>query len=1714
MPLRGFAHVAAVWNRHSCIRMLGSKSVTFYNTAVVPALLFIILSMLPTISIAAVYGTQIVNSAQFAARGIPTAIAHVNVTVLVRTPSKIEFLKYAPGAAAVSVAPCWYRTSSDPVAPFAAMLPPMLAGATTPISLANPVPLAPANYFHQGEPIFIRVTDLDQNLDPTKAETVIVTITDETTHDKEVIRLTETGTDTGVFTGYIQSSGDSSAATQYNGTLTINAGHNFNASYTDIADPSDTSTTSAAVDPFGIVFNSATGAPIDGVKITLVDAATGNPTTVFGDDGVSTFPTTITTGSAVTDTSGRRYNFPPGGFRFPFVLPGRYQFQLVSAGFSGPSNVTDATLQALPGGPFALVNPGSRLDPFTVNPGPAIHIDIPLDPGSSALWLQKTAGKDTVSVGDFLPYELDVQNTGKVGISKGVVIADAMPLGFRLRHGSVRFNGVIAPDPVISADGRTLTFAVGDLAPQAGASIRYVVEVSAGASMGIAINRATASGIGGVTSNQAKASVQVKSDFLSSRSVLMGQVINGGCGIPDPKAVKGLEGVRIFLEDGTFVDSDKNGMFHFEGITPGTHVVQLDLDSLPKDYKVISCEENTRFAGSAYSQFVDVQGGSLWRVDFHVANQARLKKTSFAPPPVGADMVRDLTNVLNGETIIYQLPKEIPVPLRPIAEADEPDLLESEAKENASMEKEGFLSPQNDTVLVHPINTVRVCVPIQLVAHLSLDGKEVPTERIGFTMKDSKTGKVVYSYIGVDFGMEGVHTLKLQGTDPFGNVRFDQSVKVIRSGEIAGIRLKSTDGNIADGKTPVRLQLELLDASGRVIPAEADLEIHGGTLVPLRKQGAVPEASKDRAAQLHVDPDGNALFQPVNTSGPYRVVLGYSKISLDAETYVKPMMRDWILVGLGEGTIGYNTVAGHIENLQGPDQQEQFYDKGRLAFYAKGKVKGEWLLTMAYDSSKTRSGAGNNSLFQTIDPNTYYTLYGDATQQKYDASSARKLYLKIERDQFYALFGDFDTNLTTTELSRYSRRMNGVKAEYQGKNLEANVFGSETAQAYARDEIQGDGTSGLYHLSRNGIVLNSDKITIETRDRFRSEIIISSAQMSRFADYSIDYDAGTVFFKLPVRNRDDNFNPIFIVAEYEVTGNSQAYTYGGRVGTKLLDQKLKAGFTYIHEGQVSGDGNSYGLDANYKIMDGTTVKAEVARTDTRFGNTVREGNAYIAELEHHSNKLESRLYFRDMGEGFGLGQQNGSETATRKGGMDAAYKLTKTISLGAQAYRQYNLSTGGVQDVAEGRTNYASGPYNAHLGFRHAGDKLGDGSVNSSDQVTMGGSWLTLDKRLTFRVDHDQSIGSNNNASFPTRTTFGTDFKLSQKVTLFAQEEITNGSGEKTNTTSVGMKATPWEGGALNTSMGQNLNENGDRMFALYGLKQSWKITDKWSVDGGLDRSQTITNSSNYQFNVNVPPASGDNQDFTAISVGTTYAEKKWNWSSRLEERTSDIDNKWGVVTAFVGEPKDGWGWSARCQVFDTKSSAGAETVNGDLRLGMVYRPLLTNWIILDRLDFLYDKQRGGFVASTVTTGTSFDTDNRRVVNNLSANFKLDNKAQISLLYGAKYVLETIDGANYSGYTDLLGIEGRLDITKKWDVGLRGSVLHSWHSRQISYSAGPSVGYNVLKNAWVSVGYNLVGFSDKDFSASNYTKQGPYVRFRFKFDQNSVKEALASINHE
>jgi uncharacterized repeat protein (TIGR01451 family) len=1450
----------------------------------------------------------------------------------------------------------------------------------------------------------------------------------------------------------------------------------------------------------------------------------------------------------------------------------------------------------------------------------------------------------------------------------------------------------------------------------------------------------------------------------------------------------GVPNIRLYLEDGTYVITDENGMYHFEGVKTGTHVVQVDLATIPDGYEVTFCEENTRFSNTPYSQFVDLQGGTLWRADFYLKPKeqkpvepakAELPKQTLKElkGSVSIELLSTVKESASGYEIHYDLPIEVvaETPLKNVkvtvllpegisykAETgilDNKGAIEPEKVNNAlnfylgelnaswkgilrftgEISKDGdtedfttkaFLSFDTDTdkglhteevdnivkrikhsetitfppILIRPhfesgsakltdedklkleelaeqlkaYNVKKIHVvghtdsqriskrlkPIypdnyalskaraESVANYLLKALgntfiEVATEgkgedeplvpndtpynmslnrRVELNIIAEKLDtqvevKNIKDKSGVKYTeftvireeekeqvtkQEAVQNLQVQKNEskvvkkeePRGIDDFDQAwldrqflnnleivwppekyypsipsvqivvkynvsnnVKLFVNGKEVeeifvdsikrstmtalktwiGISVKEGDNVfeaveydssekevarvkrvihysgpptnveflqeksrlVADGKNPIIIALKLTDKDGH--PAR-DGVVGEYTVnppyVPLKISEALQKdplnLSKNNIFKFIVKEDGLTFIELSPTSQTGELVLKLNLISGEKEVraWVKPEKRDWIVVGLAEGTTDLKSTGGNEDGLRDAGLKDGFGSDGRIAFFAKGMLSDDWLLTLSYDSDRV-GYKGNNKLFGTIDPNTYYFLYGDKTQQQYEAQSARPLYFKLERDRFYTLFGDFQTGLTNTELSKYSRSLNGLKAEMKEDKYEFNIFLADTNQIYVKDEIRGDGTSGLYALSKKNIVINSEKITIETRDRYRSEVIVSSKQLSRFIDYIIDYDTGKIFFKAPVPSVDENFNPVYIIVEYEVFDTTTtAFNFGGRGAIKLFDKKLEVGASFIHEDAIEKKGELVGLDIKAKLTDKISLKAEVATTNNIDSGTELSDNAYLIEVSHTSDKLNGKIYFREQGEDFGLGQQRGSEAGTRKLGASGRYLLTQSLDISTELMRQYNLADDTRRDVAELKTNYRDKKYEVFGGLRHAQDTMANGDTFTSEQLLAGGSVRLLEDKLTLKVQRDQSVGGNKNIDFPTRTMFGADYAVSQTLLVFASHEMLDGTFAETTMTRIGMKSLPWKGGQLTSSLGQQHTENGTRVFSVMGLQQLWEISEKWSLTAGLDRTDTIKKPGAYTFNGNVASPSTE-PDFTAVNFGAGYKEKLWGWNGRIEYRDSKTEDKAGLFTSIYGEVKEGIGIGSALQIFDTKSET-SEHVFSDLRFGTVYRPKLSKWTLLDRLDFIIDNMRG--------TDNAYDS--WRLVNNFNLNYKDGKKTQLSLQYGAKYVNDTIDDKDYRGYTDLIGLEGRYDIKKNWDVGVRAKLLHSWNLNQYKYSLGPSLGYTFKKGIWLSLGYNFIGFTDRDFSKAGYTAQGLFINFRIKFDQETVKNSI------
>ena len=87
-----------------------------------------------------------------------------------------------------------------------------------------------------GDTLDVTVTDNDLNTDPLTAETIVVAVVNDTTGEIENVTLTETGPDTGVFTGTVDTSSDPLDNGNDSGTFYTQAGDTVTVTYDDALD--------------------------------------------------------------------------------------------------------------------------------------------------------------------------------------------------------------------------------------------------------------------------------------------------------------------------------------------------------------------------------------------------------------------------------------------------------------------------------------------------------------------------------------------------------------------------------------------------------------------------------------------------------------------------------------------------------------------------------------------------------------------------------------------------------------------------------------------------------------------------------------------------------------------------------------------------------------------------------------------------------------------------------------------------------------------------------------------------------------------------------------------------------------------------------------------------------------------------------------------------------------------------------------------------------------------------------------------------------------------------------------------------------------------------------------------------------------------------------------------------------------------------------------
>ena len=1574
---------------------------------------------------------------------------------------------------------------------------------TTPSFLFTPAPIDAATYAASPWVAAIdiyadMILVLDNqagNHDPDAREAAVIAVDVGTIHT--TLTLTETAANSGIFAGGIPASATGKHPELAACDIRNMRGATIKLSFAE-DDYSLASMASLLIDPAGYTFDSRTGALVDGTTVSLVDE-TGQPATVFGDDGTSRYPSTVVTGEAVTDASGRMYPGETGRYRFPLSAPGRYFLKITPPGtYTAPSTVDRATLAALKdpqGRPFIL-NDTSFGGSLTLSTPEPFSADVPLDsPGAGTLLLTKTASVREASPGDFVQYLLRITNRDAVP-ARGLHVADTLPRGLRYERNSARGGD----EPTVSSDGRSLDFVIPVLAAGASTELKYVVSIAPGAPTGEALNRARVVGQGTVTSNEAAASVRLRPLLFTDAMTIIGRVTEGNCGDPVDKR-KGVAGIRLLMEDGTFVSTDRDGLYHFEGVRAGRHVVQIDTSSIPVTHAPVACDIDTRQANSPISRFVEGDGGLLKRVDFQLKPTGKAKVADTGLPITVIDDATAAGSrdwLASGQTagVDWLFPLANHNPRAPVVRA----------------------------VIKH--------LPGQRVA-LTINGKQV--EPLAFDGTDTRDGSdiAVSRWTGIPL-IDGDNRLQARVLAADGSV-----VKTLdRVVHYAGLPVRAVfdaanSRLVADGLTRPLIAVRVTDKTGRpvragtIVPFTVDQPYTAAVEVALEQSRQLAGRERSATTALVVGDDGLAFLalQPTTQAGAVRIAVSLieDKVvhSNEVRAWLAAAAKDWVVVGFGAGSLGYDMLSKRQSGLP-KSQRNSVVTDGQLAFYAKGRVKGSWLATIAYDSD--RKYDPDRGLLGTIDPDRYYTVYGDGSRQGYDAATRRKLYLRLERREFYALFGDFETGFTDTQLTRYNRTLNGVKTAYEGKRIRATGFAAHTDTLYSRDEIQGNGLSGPYRLSGRDIVPNSDKLRLETRDRFRSELIVSTTQLTRHIDYDIDTSMGTVRFRNPILSRDGNLNPIFIVADYEVeSGRSAKLAAAARVATKLANGRVEVGAAVIRD-ETNGKATVLGADIKARITANTELRGEIAKGG-RGG--VGEGLAYLAEIDHHGAKLDLLAYARQQDTAFGVGQQNLVEAGTRKFGLDGRVRLTDKLSLTGVAWHQQQLDSAGTRTAADARLEYRRESGTIFVGGQYASDRGIDGKNRDSRLLTIGGTQLLFDSKLIVTAQTQFAPGGQSDSvDFPIRHQIQLAYRIKPGIRLIGGYEIANGDGYVAHTKQLGFDVAPWTGAKLMSTLNQQaMGEDGARTYAQYGLSQSVPLGKHWTVDGTLDASNTVKGSIPKGAVVNPfqPVTLGGyvgqdqtNGDYAAATIGATYRQALWSVNGRLEYRNADSGDRWGITTNFLRTLGQGKTLASSIKGYTIKDKTGAVATYATADVALAFRPLDSRWSVLERLELRHESADAGFSDSNSLGVPAYgggDQVTSRIINNLAVNYRtgpegLGHGTEATLYYGAKYVAGRFADDTYDGYIDVTGFELRQDVGTRFDIGVSGSVQHAWSRGAWSWSGGPSIGVSPAKNTWISAGYNVSGYRDRDFEDDRYTRQGPYVTMRLKFDQTTLGPVL------
>ena len=1579
--------------------------------------------------------------------------------------------------------------------------------------------------FGVGEVLYMQVADPDRNRNPAIAETIEVVLTHPDTGDSETVILVETGDDTGIFRGFVPT--DSGPAANDNAILTVGVDTRVIATYTDPLDVSPVVTAIAYIDPFGVVFNSVTGQPVAGAVVTLMDASTDTPASLPFDPNPA----------PATDADG--------SYEFPLVPAGSYYLSLsLPAGYTYPSVVTDGELP-----PGFTTGTGSRGETFTLVLGmEPLNLDIPVDPLPGELAVSKNVNRSSVSIGDMVRYTITVNNQGDTKVTD-INVYDTMPHGIGYVKGTSSLGGTSFDDPA-AQPGRTLVWTIPEIEAGATVELEYTAVIGVDSHKGDGKNYVYASGTSvtqEVVSNRTYAQVRISEGIFTGKGTIIGKVFfdRNGNKIQDDDE-EGLEGVAIYMEDGTRTVTDRAGKYSIPLVNPGTRVLRVDESTLPAE--VEPAPLSNRFAGEGSSQFTDVVRHGLSKANFAVREKgAPPQKTIFTVQaatysPDKLNKARESAALLEGENIhevrveningtyviragVYETKKEAEKSLerikrkfpdsfvrsayyieerivggtreKPVSASALPGIPKPFDWEEAIKEltpEFAFLNMENGATISS--DQVRVLLKTGFSARvaLSVNGVKISDKQLGRKIEYQAGNIAIHEFIGIRL-VRGQNNLLTAGLiDPFGNMREETSVTVYVTGNPEKITVIPGNGSIhADGRSLLHVEINILDKEGSLIP-------YSGTVTVSVSKGEIREKDADAFTSGHQVPvaDGKASF---NIIAPYEpaaaeIHVYAGGVEETAKVNFTPHLRNMLLVGAGELKLGHGSKKG-ADLLDDRHFSEGFHAGGRGAFFLKGKVFSDLLLTASYDSDKP----GSSDFFRQNERNPEsgekYPVYGDESKTGYEALSTDRVFIRIDKDMSHIMYGDYRTGLQDTTLAAYTRTFTGLNAGIDTEKFNLKAFASHTSRSQFLDTIRGRGISGYYYLAQVPVVEGSERIVIETRDRLRPDRVLKRETMVSGHDYFIDYDSGAILFKFPVPSLDINLNPVFIIASYESDSEGRKYyIYGGRAAYKL-SENIEIGITSVTEKKEISDYRLFGTDATLTLPMDTTIKAEWAQTRSIFdiGGVLapKNGKGWLLEITSSPFKnLKADAYYRKLDDYFGNLSATDAMRGTEKYGAELSYLPgDKKSSVFGKYFKErdtlnnteYEYLSAGLERKFE-TARIKGEAYYEHSDSRYIAPP-DPGSrfpfdISRDVPEEAAGFHLMVEKKLNPDLAITAEYKSNFLSAAGNIGQLGMEYRLEEHRKAYIRQQFARLEDRSEARTAAGIEAEiATNTVAFNEYRLADGMEGGNTQQSI-GLRNKFMLGENITGSISVENLYTVSGSQRQ-----------DEPDAFAAAAGLEYLPREnVKITNRLEHRNAANESsslaEFGLAYRFNPD----YTLLFRERFFYNDLENGSRFTSRTL-LGLAYRPVENDrFNALARLEMKKDKD--------TASAAGYNSDS--YIGSVEGIYQAGRHTQLTGKYAGKLSKDYA----VSSYTDLISARITRDIGDRFDMGIEYRILNSYEIGSTLQGGSAELGCRLFSNAWLSLGYSFDSF-DTDLTGNYYSGKGPYVIFRIKLDERLFK---------